>query len=111
MSKGHFFSSSVPIYQRGKHNDCQNKLWEAILVNGETRVEVNSISKGEKVVLSYQFCVTLERMLCSWIRFNIIFQTNGIGGAMHGKLQSKHFNHRHCTRFKCIAELENWNCG
>ena len=56
------FRSSVPIYQRGKHNDCQNKLWEAILVNGETRVEVNSISKGEKVVLSYQFCVTLERM-------------------------------------------------
>ena len=57
------------LYQWEKQSDCQNKLWEAILVNGETRVAVNSISKGEKVVILYQFCVTVERMLCSWIRF------------------------------------------
>ena len=59
------FRSSVLIYQRGKQNDCQNKLWEAIFVNGETRVVVNSISKGEKVVILYQFCVTVERMFYS----------------------------------------------
>lgn len=64
------FRNRVPIlYHWEKHSDCQNKLREAILVNGETRVAVNSISKGEKVVMLYQFCVTVERMLCSWIRF------------------------------------------
>ena len=46
-------------------------------MNGETRVGVNSISKREKVVILYQFCVTVERMLCSWIWFSYIFQTNG----------------------------------
>ena len=101
------FRNRVPIlYQWEKQSDCQNKLWEAILVNGETRFAVNSISKGEKVVILYQFCVTVGRMLCSWIRFSFIFQTNCIGGEMHGKLQSKRFNHRHRRRFKCITELE-----
>ena len=61
------FRNRVHIYQREKQNDCQNKLWEAILANGETRVAINSISKGEKVVILYQFCVTVEKMLCSWI--------------------------------------------
>lgn len=51
-------------------------------MNGETRVAVNSTSKGEKVVILYQFCVTVERMLCSWIRFSFIFQTSGSGEAM-----------------------------
>ena len=51
-------------------------------MNGETRLAVNSISKGEKVVILYQFCVTVGRMLCSWIRFSFIFQTSGSGGAM-----------------------------
>ena len=51
-------------------------------MNGETRVVVNSISKGEKVVILYPFCVTVERMLCSWIWFSFIFQTSRSGGAM-----------------------------
>ena len=70
MCKRHFFSQQdANFISVEKQSDCQNKLWEAILVNGETRVAVNSISKGEKVVILYQFCVTVERMLCSWIRF------------------------------------------
>ena len=70
MSKRHFFSQQdANFISVEKQSDRQNKLWEAILVNGETRVAVNSISKGEKVVILYQFCVTVERMLCSWIRF------------------------------------------
>ena len=38
-------------------------------MNGETRVAVNGISKGEKVAILYQFRVTVERIFCSWIRF------------------------------------------
>ena len=64
------FRNGVQIlHQWEKQSDCQNKLREAILVNGETRVAVNSISKGEKVAILYQFCVTIERIFCSWIRF------------------------------------------
>ena len=51
-------------------------------MNGETRVAVNSISKGGKVVILYQFCVSVERMFYSWIRFSVIFQTSGSCGAM-----------------------------
>ena len=51
-------------------------------MNGETRVVVNTISKGEKVVVLCQFFVTVERMFYSWIRFSVIFQTSGSGGAM-----------------------------
>ena len=51
-------------------------------MNGETRDAVNSISKGEKVVILYQFCVTVGRMLCSWIWFSFIFQTSPSSGAM-----------------------------
>ena len=43
-------------------------------MNEETRVAVNSISKGEKIVILYQFSVTVGRMLCSWIRFSFIFK-------------------------------------
>ena len=65
-----YFRNRVPILNHWeKQSDCQNKLREAILVNEETRVAVNSISKGEKVVILYQFCFTVERMLCSWIKF------------------------------------------
>ena len=64
------FRNRVPVlYQWEKQSDCQNKLREAIFLNGETRVAVNSISKGEKVAILYQFRVTVERIFCSWIRF------------------------------------------
>ena len=64
------FRNRVPVlYQWEKQSDCQNKLREAIFVNGETRIAVNSISKGEKVAILYQFRVTVERIFCSWIRF------------------------------------------
>ena len=58
------FRSRVPIYQRENQVDCQNKLRDAIPMNGEIRVALNSISKGENVVILNQFCVTVERMLC-----------------------------------------------
>ena len=64
------FRNRVPVlYQWEKQSDCQNKLREAIFVNEETRIAVNSISKGEKVAILYQFRVTVERIFCSWIRF------------------------------------------
>ena len=50
-------------------------------MNGETRVAVNSISKGEKVVMLYQFCVTVERMLCSWIRFKQAETSGAMGNS------------------------------
>ena len=74
------FRNRVPIlYQWEKQSDCQNKLREAILVNGETRVAVNSISKGEKVVI-------LSVPVLCYCRKDVVLldkvQTSGSGGAM-----------------------------